>query len=50
MDFIQGNKHLSIDPSGIVIKGSDNLQLLQSGNITIEPLIIIILYPYTLKK
>lgn len=35
MDFIQGNKHLSIDPSGIVIKGSDNLQLLQSGNITI---------------
>ena len=35
MDFIQGNKHLSIDPSGISIKGSDNIHLMQSGNIII---------------
>lgn len=35
MDFIQGNKHLSIDPSGIIIKGSDNIHLMETGNIVI---------------
>ena len=35
MDFIQGNKHLSIDPSGIIIKGSDNIHLMDTGNIVI---------------
>ena len=50
MDFIQGNKHLSIDPSGIIIKGNDTVKLLNNGLIIGDETVVSNIYPIHVEK